>query len=263
MSAIGSSPSALVGAAALARSGPGTRDSRAGRWPTSTPLPGWARLPALTVASTSGARSTGRPSNSHTTDAATMPPYSWVRSNVPRGSSSSSRSLASVRIRSASCGDRFRPERTRGAAPDAVVDRRVEVRVERHRVQRRIGHRPVVALRQNRCGGQRSLRRHEGAVVDLQHLPDVGEPRQRVGVPLRRCSTPGVRRAAPGSTAADRPSPPDRTDRTRSPAQHWCVHCSGDGGRACRIESSQPSRSAGATLIQVTISAGGLSFHDG
>ncbi len=31
-----------------------------------------------------------------------MPPYSWVRSNVPRGNSSSRRSLASVRIRSAS-----------------------------------------------------------------------------------------------------------------------------------------------------------------
>ena len=29
------------------------------------------------------------------------------------------------------------------------------------------------------------------------------------------------------------------------------------------MESSQPSRSAGATLIHVTISAGGLSFHDG
>lgn len=29
------------------------------------------------------------------------------------------------------------------------------------------------------------------------------------------------------------------------------------------MESSQPSRSAGATLIHVTISAGGLSFQDG
>ena len=49
----------------------------------------------------------------------------------------------------------------------------------------------------------------------------------------------------------------------REVLEHRCVHCSGDGGSACRIESSQPSRSAGATLIQVTISAGGLSFHDG
>ena len=81
-------------------------------------------------------------------------------------------------------GDGFRPELTRGAPPDAVIDRGVEVRVERHGMQRRIRHGPVVVLGQNRCGGQGSLRCDERPVVDLQHLPDVGEPGQRVGVPL-------------------------------------------------------------------------------
>ena len=214
------------------------------------------------MASTSGARSTGRPTNSHTTDAATMPPYSWVRSNVPRGNSSSSRSLARVRIRSASVDTDFGRNWTRRAAPDAVVDRRVEVRVKRHRVQRRIGHRPVVVLRQNRCGGQCSLRRHEGAVVDLEHLPDVGEPRQRVGVPLLDVVDRVL--VAQHPVVRQRIGHHRRIERiVRKVLEHWCVHCSGDGGRACRIESSQPSRRAGATLIQVTISAGGLSFHDG
>ena len=81
-------------------------------------------------------------------------------------------------------GRGFRPELARGATPDRVVDRGVEVRVERQRVQRRIGDRAVVARRQNRCRGQGSLRGDECSVVDRQHLPDVLEARQRVGVPL-------------------------------------------------------------------------------
>ena len=162
-------------------------------------------------------------------------------------------------------GHGFRPELARGAAPDAVINRGVEVRMERHRVQRRVGHRSVVVLGQNRCGGQGALRCDECPVVDLQHLPDVGEPGQRVCVPF----VDVVHRVlvAQDTVVRQRIGHHGRIEGSYENScitDSWAgVHCSGDGGSACRIESSQPSRSAGATLIQVTISAGGLSFHDG
>ena len=124
---------------------------------------------------------------------------------------------------------------------------------------------PSLWLRQHRRGGQRPLGGDERSVVDLQHLPDVGEARQRVGVPLLQV----VHRVlvAQHPVVRQRVGHHRRIERI---VRESCIvrrshraHCSGDGGRAARIESSQPSRSAGATLIQVTISAGGLSFHDG
>ena len=192
-----------------------------------------------------------------------MPPYSWVRSKVPRGSSSSSRSLASVANPVGELGDGFRPELARRAPADAVIDRGVEVRVKRHGMQRRIRHGTVVVVGQNRCGGQGSLRCDERPVVDLQHLPDVGEPGQRVGVPLLDV-VHGVL-VAQDAVVRQRIGHHGRIEGIvgESAPVTGAFICSGDGGSACSIESSQPSRSAGATLIQVTISAGGLSFHDG
>ena len=154
-------------------------------------------------------------------------------------------------------GGRLRPERLTVRTAHAVVDRRVEVRVERQRLQRRIGHRPMIVTGQHGRRRQRALRGDERSVVDRQHIPDVGKSRQREGVPLRQVIDRVV--LTQDAVVRQRVGHHRRVERIVGEIDH----CSGDGGSACRIESSQPSRSAGATLIQVTISAGGLSFHDG
>ncbi len=158
------------------------------------------------------------------------------------------------------------PERARVGAPDLAVQVGVEHGVKRQRVQRRVRDRAAVVLRENRCRWQRALRGDKRAVVDFQHRPDVLEARQREGVPLRHVVHRVV--VAQDSVVGQRVRHHRRVEGIIAEAvgDHrvpLLPHCNGDGGRACRIESSHPSRKAGATLIQVTISAGGLSFHDG
>ena len=114
-----------------------------------------------------------------------MPPYSWVRSKEPCGSSSIEALVGQRADSGFQPGDRPRTQRLGMRATDLGVQIRVEHRVKRQRVQRRIVERPVVVLRQHRRRGQRAFRRDECPVVDFQHLPDVLEAGQREGVPLR------------------------------------------------------------------------------
>jgi len=157
-----------------------------GHWPPQQPS--WARarqLPPLDGGHTSGAISTGSPTNSPPTEAATMPPYSWVGRMCRVPTFRRCAFLASARIRSVhseplSAGTALRLQRRRRRR--SSVSKFAWTSMGCSGVSSRG---PVIAPGQEPVRRASFLRCDERPVVDPNNTCQISQTaRQRVGIPL-------------------------------------------------------------------------------